>query len=151
MCWIHDQDLENSFEKHLWNSIQSVSLQWPARISILENYQDILDFVWFLIYFHFSISISSHFCFTFISWKEWNLTPSFMKNLTIRGGWCALSNRSKSVLFRLSKILENSREISLLDLEAFSFHFHFSISISSKKNSLALLEKSIFISLCTSR
>ena len=131
--------------------IQSVSLQWPARISILENYQDILDFVWFLIYFHFSISISSHFCFTFISWKEWNLTPSFMKNLTIRGGWCALSNRSKSVFFRLSKILENSREISLLDLEAFSFHFHFSISISSKKNSLALLEKSIFISLCTSR
>ena len=35
------------------------------------------------------------------------------------------------IIFKFSKILENSREISLLDLEAFSFHFHFSISISS--------------------
>ena len=32
---------------------------------------------------------------------------------------------------RLSGILENFFEISLLDLESFLFHFHFSISISS--------------------
>ena len=36
------------------------------------------------------------------------------------------------MIFKSSKILKNSREISLLDLEAFSFHFHFSISISSR-------------------
>ena len=53
------------------------------------------------IFFKFHFSISSHFYFTFISRKErrrkkfhpfsrekeWNLTPKFIRNLTIWGGW----------------------------------------------------------------
>ena len=43
---------------------------------------------------------------------------------------------TSGIIFKISKILEIFREISLLDLEDFSFHFHFSISISRHSRSM---------------
>ena len=59
------------------------------------------------------------------------MTPSFIKKYYHSRRVQNPKQSMPGIIFKFSKILENSREISLLDLEAFSFHFHFSISISS--------------------
>ena len=95
--------------------------------------------------FHLSISISRLFNFTFTSGKEWyqkSIHFSFLEKSEFR--FHSFFSRKRV----------NSREISLLDLEAFSFHF----SLLEKSESdfhftfhFSKTVKQIFISLFTSR
>ena len=115
----------------------------------------LLDLKSFLFHFHFSILISRHFYFTFISrkeWKgkkfhpffskkrEWNLTPSFIKKINHSRRVQNPKQCTSEIIFKFSRnFTSRSRSwsffisLSLLDLNfpSFLFHFHFSISIST--------------------
>ena len=117
--------------------------QWPARVSILENSRDFfwnftsrsrvifislslldLDFQSFSFHFHFSKRVKGTKISPFFSRKkEWNFTPSFMKNLTI------LVSRVKNPKQIMSGIMNGDTQLFIQDTTTNNSRFRFLLPI----------------------
>ena len=119
--------------------------QCPARVSILENSRDFfwnftsrsrsrvifislslldLDFQSFSFHFHFSKRVKGTKISPFFSRKkEWNFTPSFMKNLTI------LVSRVKNPKQIMSGIMNGDTQLFIQDTTTNNSRFRFLLPI----------------------
>ena len=127
--------------------VYNSNLREPRFSRILENYFAIspLDLEAFKFHFYFSKKVKPKIFSLFISRKEWKHFKfhSFfsrkkseimhgmcnnwvMYNTQIQNLWWIYFTKSKNFLDS-REFLENSREISLLDLDLEAFSFHFSL------------------------